>query len=92
MKSVGRKISINKMDKSDVKIDKLINIQNDNMEISIGYGATLNIGNYETLRVDIKISQKCDSKNKEKVFKELKEDVMSKIKKECVELRKAGGM
>lgn len=91
-KVAGKKIVKNN-GSNNITIDSnLKSIPNDDMEISIGYGATLNIGNYETLRTDIRISQRCDSKDKEKVFKELKEDVISKIKKECVELKHAGGL
>ena len=49
-------------------------------EISINYGLTKNLGNYESLRLDITLTAVVfDSENTDKVWSELMQEARSKI-------------
>lgn len=49
------------------------------IEISVNYGLTRNLGNYESLRVDVTLSAKiADDEDHDKVWSELIEDARNK--------------
>lgn len=89
-KSASRTESKTVGDKQEVK--KGINPQIFDDEpafVNFGLGATINTGNYESVKVDVRITIPCLPKDINKIYKFLADDVKKKMKVEIKNIRDA---
>lgn len=56
-------------------------------QVEIGYGLTLNIGNYESARVDVKVSVPCYAEEVKEAYEWAKSYAVERIKQEVKEVR-----
>ncbi len=54
-------------------------IPNNQTTVGFRFGKTVNIGNYESIRLDFWQAVNCDPKDRDKVMKELEDYVLSKV-------------
>jgi hypothetical protein len=64
------------------------NFQTAPATVEIGYGLTLNIGNYESARVDVKVSVPCYREEVEDAYAFAKKWAEDKVKQEVADIRK----
>lgn len=57
--------------------------------VNVKYGWTINLGNYETSRIDVGISRSCDPDKEEACYEDLKGQVEEYLQKEITELKSA---
>lgn len=77
------------------EIDKALNpkiFDQEPVYVNYKLGATLNIGNYESLRVDVGLTVPCQMKDVNSIIDKTKKRVVEEIKKEVKMLRNAGGL
>ena len=60
--------------------------------VSVGMGATINTGNYESLRVDVGVSLPCNPSDVDAVYEALHQKVENLLKERVVRIKKIGGM
>lgn len=60
---------------------------NNKITIKISRGETVNLGNFESARLDVSIEASCDKKDIEKKYEELQNWAYNKIEKERNDLR-----
>lgn len=66
---------------------KKVNKDDEVISVSYELGATINAGNYESLRVNFGMSIQTDKKNKVKAIKTLKDEVIKEMQAEVLRLR-----
>jgi hypothetical protein len=58
-------------------------MEENKVEIAISMGKTINLGNYNSAKIEIWIKETCLAKDKEQTYKSLREDLMDKLAVEC---------
>ena len=73
------------------KIKKTV-IESGDAVVRVGMGATINSGNYESLRIDIGISLPCDPENVDETYNGLYKQVSEYLKEKVITIKKIGGL
>ena len=55
-------------------------------------GATLSMGGYESIRVDVAITMPCHPENVKKMYKKIRDEVEGLLQKEVKHVRSLGGL
>ena len=71
---------------------KKTDIENGDALVRVGMGATINSGNYESIRIDIGISLPCDPDNIDETYNGLYKQVSDYLKEKVVSIKKIGGL
>ena len=58
-------------------------MEEDKVEIAMSLGKTINLGNYNSAKIEILIKETCLASEKESCYKSLREDLMDKLATEC---------
>lgn len=57
-------------------------------QVSVNLGVTLNIGNYQSIRVDVGATADVDNKTPDEAFEQAREFATKKLNLECNKLKK----
>ena len=90
--TVNKMYRANRVEKEDPPQEEVMEVQvfqTDPAEVSLEYGLTLNLGNYESARVSVGVVLPCYKEEVEDAFQRSREWVTERIQREVGEIRKS---